>query len=160
MGKKLKKTNAMRLLDGADIPYRVLSYTVDEDHLDGMYASEQLGLPPQQIFKTLVTHSGEDIVVALLPVDGTLDLKALAQAAGIKKLEMLPLKEVRSVTGYQRGGCSPLAMRREYPTFVHLSALEQPEIVVNAGARGWQIAIAPQALVDFGGMTLGDFVQD
>lgn len=144
---KEKKTNAMRLLDKEKITYDTLSYAYDEEHLDGIHASEEIGYPPEQVYKTLVTHSSNQVVVALIPVDKSLDLKALAAASGQKKLEMLPLKEIVAITGYQRGGCSPLAMKKDYPTFIDHAVLLQERIAISAGHRGQQIVIVPADLI-------------
>lgn len=148
MAKKEQKTNAMRMLDQAGIDYEVLSYAYDDKHFDGEMVAQLLDLPSEAVFKTLVTRSERgQVVVCCLPVDQKLDLKQLASAYGCKRLEMIKQDELLAVTGYLRGGCSPIGMKKLYPTFIDQSALLHDRISVSGGLRGLQIYIEPQALV-------------
>ena len=144
----MTKTNAMRLMAQAGIPIRVQEYEVDESDLSGLHAAEQLGMPPEQIFKTLVARGDRTgVLMACLPGSAELDLKALAQASGNKHVEMVQLKEVQPLTGYVRGGCSPLGAKKAYPVFVDESAMLWDEIYVSAGHRGVQLKLAPDDLL-------------
>lgn len=143
-----KKTNAMRLLDKNKLTYRVLEYKVDEENLDAVHVAQSVGMPPGQVFKTLVARGDKtDVVVAVIPGDEELDLKALARESGNKSVAMLPLKEVLPVTGYVRGGVSPLGMKKTYPTYVDEKAKNWQEISISAGQRGYQIIMAPEELI-------------
>lgn len=150
------KTNAMRLLDRAKIKYDTKKYQVDEKDLSGTHAADLMGVDHDSVYKTLVLKGEKTgYLVCCIPVDGELDLKKVARAAGDKKVEMLHMKDLQSVTGYIRGGCSPIGMKKRFPTFVEERALSYTQIAVSAGLRGQQIVIAPQDLVDF---TDGKFV--
>lgn len=143
---KIKKTNAMRELESAGVGYEIKEYEVDED-LSGVHAAESLGEDPAKVFKTLVTRSNSnDFVVFVIPVAEELDLKKAAQVSGHKSVHMLAVKELKDITGYIRGGCSPLAMKKLYPTFIHLSALEHDTIACSAGQRGIQLIVNPKEL--------------
>lgn len=150
MGEKLHKTNAMRLLDAAGIEYRTASYEVDESDLSGVHVAEQLGQPVEQVFKTLVLK-GERTghLVCCIPSNFELDLKKAAQAAGDKKVEMIAMKTLFDITGYIRGGCSPLGMKKPFPTFIDETAILFDEIAISAGVRGAQIIIDPEKLSAF-----------
>lgn len=149
---KAVKTNAMRRLDTAGIPYETLSYPADEAHLDGEAVARAVGLDPAAVFKTLVLKGEKTgFLVCCIPVCRELDLKAAAQAAGDKKVEMLPLKDLLPTTGYIRGGCSPVGMKKSFPTYFDESALNHPLIAVSAGQRGLQMRLAPQALMKLAG---------
>lgn len=144
---KLHKTNAMRLLDSAGIPYRTASYDVDEADLSGLHVAARLGQSPDQVFKTLVLigeRTGN--LVCCIPSSCELDLKKVAQAAGDKKVEMIPMKQLLPLTGYVRGGCSPLGMKKQFPTFIDETAILFDEVAVSAGERGEQIIVSPEAL--------------
>lgn len=144
------KTNAMRLLEGAGIAYRTAEYAYDEENLSGMDAAEKIGMPGAQVFKTLVTRGDKSgIQVFCIPVDQELDLKKAAQVSGNKKLEMTHVKELLGLTGYIRGGCSPIGMKKKYPTYIDETAILFDEIAVSAGMRGKQIIIAPESLLAF-----------
>jgi len=145
----MQKTNAMRLLEQAGIPYRAAEYEYDENDLNGRHAADAIGLPYEQVFKTLLTRGSKGFYVFCLPVDGELDLKKAAAAAGEKSVQMLHVKELLPVTGYIRGGCSPIGMKKPFPTFLEETAQLFDEIAVSAGARGLQLILSPQALVDF-----------
>ena len=141
------KTNAMRILDAMKISYTTKQYEVDPDDLSGVRAAELMGLDPEGVFKTLVSRSDKgEIVVLCIPVHRELDLKKCAGAAGVKRLELTAVKELLPLTGYIRGGCSPIGMKKKYRTFLHESALHCEHILVSAGQRGVQICIRPSDL--------------
>lgn len=141
------KTNAARTLDRLGIPYDIRTYEVDEAHLGAEIAARKLGLPPEQVFKTLVARTGRrDVVLACIPGNAELDLKALGAAAGGKKAELVALKEVQPLTGYVRGGVSPIGARRSYPLFLDRTSEAFPTISVSAGLRGVQMLVAPADL--------------
>ena len=143
----MTKTNAMRILDAMKIPYTTKQYEVDPDDLSGVHAAELMGLDPEGVFKTLVSRSDKgEIVVLCIPVHRELDLKKCAVAAGVKRLELTAVKELLPLTGYIRGGCSPIGMKKKYRTFLHESALHCEHILVSAGQRGVQICIRPSDL--------------
>lgn len=144
------KTNAMRMLDKAKIEYRTKEYEVDENDLSGSHAADMMGVDHGSVFKTLVLK-GEKMgyLVCCIPVDAELDLKKTARSAGDKKVEMIHMKDLLAVTGYIRGGCSPIGMKKQFPTFVEESAVLYDEIAISAGLRGQQILISPQTLVTF-----------
>jgi Cys-tRNA(Pro)/Cys-tRNA(Cys) deacylase len=158
--KNEKKTNAMRLLDAEGISYEVFTYTCDGTNFDGALVAGQVGLPCAAVFKTLVTRGEGGIVVCMVPVDRKLDLKSLAAAAGQKRLEMIPVGEITAITGYLRGGCSPLAMKKAYPAFIDESALSQQRVAVSAGVRGQQIYLASGDLIRAAGAVPGAFSQN
>ena len=151
------KTNAARILDRLRISYEVRTYDVDKEHLGAAAVAEKLGLPPEQVFKTLVARvSPRDVVLACIPGTAELDLKALGAAAGGKRADMVPLNEVQPLTGYIRGGVSPLGAKRSPRVFLDRSAEGWPAISISAGVRGCQILIAPQDLVRAVDATLCD----
>ena len=144
----MKKTNAARILDRHKHPYTLCSYPVDKNDLSVAHVAKSIGVSSAQLFKTLVTRNEKhEPLIAVVPGDKELDLKALASVAGCKKCTMLPEKELLKVTGYIRGGCSPLGMKKQYPTFIDQSALEHKEIWVSAGMRGKQLKLSPHTLV-------------
>lgn len=146
----MTKTNAMRMLDRAKIPYEVLSYEYDESDLSGVHAAQALSLDPAQVFKTLVTRGGKGgVFVFCIPVGAELDLKKAARCAGVKNIEMLHVHELQGLTGYIRGGCSPVGMKKQYPTFIDASADKFGEIYVSAGLRGQQLKVNPRELKEF-----------
>jgi len=143
----MKKTNAARLLEGLKIPHTLQEYPVDESDLSAEHVAREVGLPLNQVFKTLVARGDRTgVIVAVLPGDGELDPKALASVSGNKKVDLVPLKEVQPLTGYLRGGCSPLGMKKKYPVFLDESARTFPFISVSAGLRGLQVYLAPEDL--------------
>ena len=157
----------MRILDREGISYDAMVYDYDESDLSGVHVAEELGLPPEEIFKTLVTRahgrvkkdgSEEDIVVFVIPVAESLDLKKAAVAAGRKKVEMVHVKEIENLTGYIRGGCSPIGMKKEYPVFVHRSAGELDRIYVSAGRRGLQIKVDPKDILNVTAGAMADLI--
>ena len=156
----MTKTNAMRLLTQANIPYRTAEYAYDENDLNGMHAAEGIGMPPEQVFKTLVARGEKHgLTVFCIPVCCELDLKKAAQAAGEKKIDLIAVKELLAATGYIRGGCSPIGMKKLLPTFIDESAILYDVIGVSAGARGCQLLLAPQDLIDYVNMRLHDLTE-
>lgn len=144
---KIAKTNAARLLDRLHLPYELLSVPVDESDLSAVTVAARLGADPACVFKTLVARGDRcGILMACIPAAAELDLKALAAASGNKHVEMVHLKEVFPLTGYIRGGCSPLAAKKPYPVFVDDSAEGRDVIFVSAGQRGVQLRLAPEVL--------------
>ena len=149
---KIPKTNAMRILDRAKVAYKVLTYAVDESDLSGEHIAAQLHMDPEMLFKTLVLRGDKKgYLVACIPVAETVDLKALAKASGNKSVEMVHVKELFGLTGYIRGGCSPIGMKKKFPTYIHESALAQEIIGVSGGLRGVQILLKPEDLVSAAG---------
>ena len=150
MKAKINKTNAARLLDRAGIAYRLVPYEVDEEHLDAVHVAEQLGEDISHVFKTLVLRGDRaGIFVCVVPGNAEVDLKLAAKASGNKSVAMIHVKELLPLTGYIRGGCSPIGMKRDYPVFIHESCLDCDRIYVSAGMRGLQIEIAPPDLISF-----------
>lgn len=149
-GNTMTKTNAMRLLDASGIAYRTTEYEYDETDLSGTHAAEAIGMPPEQVFKTLVTRGDKTgVAVFCIPVCCELDLRRAAAISGNKKLEMTHVKELLELTGYLRGGCSPIGMKKLYPTYIDETAQLFDEIAVSAGMRGQQIIIAPDKLIAY-----------
>ena len=150
MSKSMPKTNAMRQLDAARIPYEVLTYEVDESDLSGTHIAEQIGLPLPMVFKTLVAKGDKTgHLVCCIPVDKEIDLKAAATLTGNKKIEMVHVKDLLGLTGYIRGGCSPIGMKKVFPTYVDESALGFEEITVSSGTRGAQRLLNRASLLQF-----------
>ncbi|MEI8199934.1 MAG: Cys-tRNA(Pro) deacylase [Eubacteriales bacterium] len=153
------KTNAMRILESAGISFRVVTYEVDEEDLSGVHVAQSCGLPVEQVFKTLVTKGDTGYLVACIPVEMELDLKKFALVSGNKKVDMIAVKELLPLTGYIRGGCSPVGMKKPFPTFFDESAILYDWIAVSAGMRGAQILIEPQSLIDFASAVMGDITR-
>ena len=152
---KAEKTNAARLLDAAGISYELVPYQVDEDHLEASHVAEQLGEDLDRVFKTLVLRGDRNgLFVCVIPGSMEVDLKVAARISGNKSCAMIHVKELLPLTGYIRGGCSPIGMKKPLPTFIHESALLWDTIYVSAGVRGLQLCIAPQALIDFVGASI------
>jgi Cys-tRNA(Pro)/Cys-tRNA(Cys) deacylase len=147
-----EKTNAARLLDAAGIKYELVPYEVDEENLAADHVAGQLGENIEQVFKTLVLRGDRNgFFVCVIPGNFEVDLKLAAKLSGNKNCEMLHVKELLPTTGYIRGGCSPIGMKKKFPTFIHESCLLYDYIYVSAGVRGLQLKIAPQDLIDFTG---------
>ena len=147
---KIEKTNAARLLDRAKIPYELVPYAVDEEHLSAQHVAEQLGEDIESVFKTLVLKGDRTgYFVCVVPGHHEVDLKAAARVSGNKKVDLIPMKELLPVTGYIRGGCSPVGMKKPFPTFIHRSVEGRPFIYVSAGVWGLQLKIAPEALIGY-----------
>lgn len=145
---KIQKTNAMRLLTQAGIAYDLKTYTVDENDLSGTKVAAQVGMPFKQVYKTLVAKGDRTgYLVCLIPVDKEIDLKELALASSDKRVELIPVKDLLTITGYVRGGCSPIGMKKKFPAFIESDAIEQPIIAVSAGVRGCQMVLKPSDLV-------------
>lgn len=157
---KIAKTNAARLLDRAKVRYVLVPYTVDPDDLAVGHVAEQLGEDIRTVFKTLVLHGDRTgHLVCVVPGDMEVDLKATAKASGNKKVEMIPMKELLPLTGYIRGGCSPVGMKKRFPTFIHSTATDYEAIYISAGVRGLQFKIAPADLIEFCGATVADIAE-
>ena len=141
------KTNAVRIVQQAGIPCREEFYEFDEKDLNGNHAAEAIGKPAEEVFKTLVARGERTVInVFCIPVCFELDLKKAAKAAGDKNMVMVPVKELLGLTGYIRGGCSPVGMKKKYPTFIDETAQLYDEIAVSAGARGHQMLLPPEDL--------------
>ena len=146
------KTNAARLLDQAGVHYELREYPVSDEHLDAPHVAEAIGMPPEQVFKTLVARGDRTgILLACIPANTELDFKALAGASGNKKVELVAVKEVLGLTGYVRGGVSPLATKKPYPLFLDETADLWDVISVSAGTRGCQMLLTPDDLVRVSG---------
>ena len=157
MAKKIEKTNAARLLDKAGIKYNLIPYEFDENDLAAQHVADSLGQDIAMVFKTLVLQGDKTgHIVCVVPGDMEVDLKALAKASGNKKVEMIAMKDLLSVTGYIRGGCSPIGMKKRFPTYFHSTAMNFDHIYVSAGIRGLQIEISPSALIDFVGADVAE----
>lgn len=157
MAKKLEKTNAARLLDKAGVAYKLIPYEFDENDLAAQHVADSLGQDIARVFKTLVLHGDRTgYIVCVVPGDSEVELKALAKVSGNKKVEMIPMKDLLGVTGYIRGGCSPVGMKKRFPTYFHSTALDFDTIYVSAGVRGLQLEIAPSDLISFVGATVAD----
>ena len=151
----------MRLLDAAGIPYRTQEYEVDEKDLSGVHVAESIGQDVDTVFKTLVLKGEKTgYLVCCIPVAEELDLKKAARAAGDKKVEMLPMKELLPVTGYIRGGCSPVGMKKKFPTYIEETAELFDEIAVSAGIRGVQVILNPEDLRRYIEAVFADLTQE
>lgn len=145
---KNKKTNAARILDRLKIPYEIKEYEVDLDDLSAIHVAASAGMDVKMVFKTLVCRGDKNgVLMACIPGDGELDMKALAAASGNKRVEMVHLKEVLGLTGYIRGGCSPLGAKKNYPVYLNESCYDFDRIAISAGIRGQQLILSPDDLV-------------
>lgn len=157
---KHTKTNAVRLLETAHIPFATHEYEYDENDLAAQHVADALGQDINRVFKTLVLRGERTgLFVCVVPGNCEVNLKKAAAAAGDKKAEMIAMKELLPLTGYIRGGCSPVGMKKPLPTFFHTTALDFERIYVSAGMRGLQLEISPRDLIDFVGATIADIVQ-
>ena len=157
---KVQKTNAMRLLDAAGIDYSMAGYDYDESDLSGVHAAHELGVSEDVVFKTLVTRGdGNAIFVFVIPVAESLDLKKAARASGNKSIEMIHVKEILDITGYIRGGCSPIGMKKAYPTFIDETAILSEKIYFSAGKRGVQIVLEPEVLAEVSNAEFADLTK-
>ena len=155
--RRIEKTNAARLLDRAKIAYELIPYEVDENDLAATHVAAQLGEDIATVFKTLVLKGDRTgYFVCVVPGNHEVDLKAAARISINKKCDLIPMKDLLSVTGYIRGGCSPIGMRKPFPIFIHSTCSLHPYIYISAGVRGLQIKIAPNDLISFVGATLAD----
>lgn len=169
MSKKAKnsgepeKTNAARLLDRAKIAYRLVPYEVDESDLSATHVAATIGEDPAQVFKTLVLHGertgGGGYFVCVIPGAEEVDLKKAAKAAGMKKAELIPMKELLPLTGYIRGGCTPVGMKKPFPTFFHQTITDFDKIYMSAGQRGLQFEIAPTDIIGYVGGKTADLIK-
>ena len=159
---KEEKTNVMRVLDQKKIPYTPHAYPHgDGEAPDGVTVARSLGQDPERVFKTLVTRGASGgYYVFDIPVADTLDLKKAAKAVGEKSIELLHVAEINAVTGYIRGGCSPVGMKKQYPTVFHRTALDYETVYISAGKIGAQVELAPRALLDLLGASTADIVVD
>ena len=154
------KTNAVRLVQQHGFPCSEAFYEYDENDLNGMHAAEAMNLPPEQVFKTLVARGAKgSVYVFCIPVCCELDLKKAAKAAGDKSIEMLPVKELLAITGYIRGGCSPIGMKKRYPTYIDETCQLFEDIAVSAGERGHQMIIPYEAILDLSQAIISDIIQ-
>ncbi len=146
----MNKTNAMRQLDQAHISYTPMTYEVDENNLAGTHIADEIGLPAEIVFKTLVARGDKNgIAVFCIPAPSELDLKAAAQLTKNKKIELVAVKDLLSLVGYIRGACSPIGMKKKFPAFIDESALLHEKITVSAGVRGIQLLLDPRELISF-----------
>lgn len=156
----MKKTNAARILDRLKIQYELKEYKVDPNDLSAIHVAKEVNMDIKMVFKTLVARSDKnDIIMACIPGDDELHLKNLAHAAKFKKVEMIHLKELQPLTGYIRGGCSPLGAKKEYPVFLDETALSWEKIAISAGIRGEQILINPNDLIKAVNATVCDLIK-
>ncbi len=155
------KTNAMRILEREKIPYEMFTYPVTEEHQDGVHVAQLMNQQVETVFKTLVCKgSSKGFFVFVIPVAEELNLKKAAKASGEKSMEMIHVSQINAVTGYIRGGCSPVGMKKQYPTWFHESALQQEKIIVSGGKRGFQIKAAPRDLAKVCGGQFTDLIHD
>lgn len=155
------RTNVLRHLSALKIPYETREYPLSGNHFDGKVIAALVNLPPEMVYKTLVL-SGDHLphLVCVIPVERELDLKAVARAAGCKSVSMLPQKELLPLTGYIRGGCSPIGMKKAFPTFLEAEAQDLPRISVSAGVRGCQVILDTEALIRCTGAQLASLCRD
>lgn len=152
------KTNAMRILDKNKIPYELLSYECDE-FIDGLHTAEKTGAPVEQSFKTLVAQGkSKAYYVFVVPIAEEVDLKLAAKVAGEKSIEMIHVKDITAVTGYVRGGCTPIGMKKQFPTFIQESAQKYDQIYVSGGRIGYTLKFSPQDLAGLVRATFADFI--
>ena len=155
--KQLSKTNAARILDRAKVQYELVPYTVDENNLAADHVAAELGEPIEQVYKTLVLHGDRTgYIVCVVAGNREVDLKKAAKVSGNKKVEMIPMKDLLSVTGYIRGGCTSIGMKKHFPTYISEEAVTFPFIYVSAGQRGLQIKLDPNDLVKVAQAELAD----
>lgn len=156
---KVSKTNAARLLDAEGISYTLVPYEVDESDLSAVHVAEQLKQPVEQLFKTLVLRGNKTgYFVCIVPGDEELDLKKAAKVSGNKSCDMIPMKDLLNVTGYIRGACSPMGMKKQFPSYIHESCNDHDIIFVSAGKRGLQIQIAPADLIKAGNLEVESLI--
>lgn len=154
---KPSKTNAARQLDRAGVIYTLVPFEIGAEHLSADQVARQLGESIDTVFKTLVLRGDRSgVIVCVLPGDREVDLKKTAQASSNKRVELLPLKELSETTGYVRGGCSPIGMKKHFPVYLHISAMDFDQILVSAGMRGLDVKLAPKDLVRVTGAVVTD----
>lgn len=148
MKDKINKTNVARLLDKAGVTYELIPYEVDENDLSAVHVAQSLGEDIERVFKTLVLHGDKSgYFVCVIPGEHEVDLKLAAKVSGNKKCDLIPMKELLPLTGYIRGGCSPIGMKKHFPTYIHQSCQEFDYIYISAGQRGLQLKLSPQDLI-------------
>ena len=158
---KIQKTNAARLLDSKKIAYELIPYEVDENDLSAVHVAAQLGEPIDRVFKTLVLHGDRSgYFVCVVPGENEVDLKSAAKATGNKSCNLIPMKELLPLTGYIRGGCSPIGMKKPFPTYIHSTCMDFDYIYVSAGVRGLQLRISPNDLCKAVGAKVGDLIAE
>lgn len=158
---KISKTNAARILDQKKVQYELVPYIVDENNLAATHVADELGEDIEQVFKTLVLRGDRNgLLVCVIPGDKEVDLKKAAKLSGNKKVEMIAMKELLPLTGYIRGGCCPIGMKKPFPTWIHSTCLEFPFIYISAGIRGLQLKLAPQDLIGVTGAVAADLVSE
>ncbi|MBO5406962.1 MAG: Cys-tRNA(Pro) deacylase [Bacteroidales bacterium] len=158
---KINKTNAARILDSKKINFELVPYTVDESDLAATHVAAELGEDIAQVFKTLVLRGDRNgLLVCVIPGDKEVDLKKAAKLSGNKKVEMIAMKELLPLTGYIRGGCCPIGMKKPFPTWIHSTCMDFPFIYISAGVRGLQLKIAPQDLLDVTGSVVADLIAE
>lgn len=141
------KTNAIRMIEKAKVAYNIYEYPWDENHLDAIHVSHEMGVAVEQVYKTIVLHGDKTgYLVACIAANLELNLKALARISKNKKVELIPVSQLESLTGYIRGGCSPIGMKKQFPTYIDRRAMEQSAIRVSGGKRGIQVELTPLAL--------------
>ena len=155
----MKKTNALRILDTHHIQYDIKEYSYDENHLGGEHVLSQVNLTKDQVYKTLVLKGTKDYLVCCIPVLDEIDLKKLAKVSNNKSVEMIPMKDLINVTGYIRGGCSPIGMKKSFITYIQEDIILEEEIAVSAGVRGMQVILNPNDLISLTNATLCDVVR-
>lgn len=155
------KTNALRMLDKAKIKYEIKEYHYDDDHLSGSYIVDQVNLDAHQIYKTLVLQdNNHQYLVCCIPVLDEIDLKKLAKLAGRKNVEMIHQKDLLSITGYMRGGCSPVGMKKVFPTYIDDSIFDIDQVAFSAGKRGYQMVVAVDDIISYLDPIIGDVIRD
>lgn len=160
MATKIAKTNVARLLDKAKVSYELRAYDYDPDDLNATHAADSFGLEYGQVFKTLVLRGDRNgLFVCVVPSNSTVDLKKAAKASGNKSAEMLHVKDLLENTGYMRGGCSPLGMKKHFPTYIDQSVEQWQSITVSAGQRGLMVQLAPQDIIRVAQMTVADIAK-
>jgi Cys-tRNA(Pro)/Cys-tRNA(Cys) deacylase len=158
---KQAKTNAMRILDSKKIDYELITYDSHDGKIDGVSVAEKIGKDPKQVYKTLVAQgASKQLYVFIVPVEKELNLKKGAQACGEKKIEMIPVKDIQKWTGYIRGGCSPVGMKKQYPTVIDESAEELSSIIVSGGKIGVQMDLKLQDLLSVTGGKLAELTNE
>lgn len=158
---KIDKTNAARILDKHNIEYKLIPYDVDESDLSAVHVAEQLNEPIEQVFKTLVLKGDKTgYFVCIIPGAEELDLKAAAKISGNKNCDMIPMKDLLSITGYIRGACSPIGMKKQFPTYIDKSSEYYPFIYISAGKRGLQIQINPIDLISIIDISITNLTQN
>lgn len=157
---KIPKTNAIRIIESEEIPHEIRSYETQDGHNDGISVAAKTNEPVANVYKTLVAMASKtELLVFIIPVSNELDLKKAAKAAGFKKIEMLPMKELTKETGYMRGGCSPIGMKKELPTFIDQQAEVLDYLYVSAGKVGLQMKLVPQDLARVANAQFSDLIK-